>query len=229
MQFLTRERLYKLVWNSPVSKIAAELGISGVALKKRCTRASVPTPPRGYWRQLALGKSVQIPELPIAQGYSALTHIEVSAERAAQIDILPVPKTSLVGEQPRPTLRDTKSLPVLAKMPEKVETNQSWEPTKASANPASAKVSTDPAEILSMVAQQDAIQNAKKWLAMLRAACKSTDPATLAVLLLWMREAEEILAVADPLNAVLHGCRDIALGIAEPDWWKSIQQNDSSG
>lgn len=46
---LTRQALYDLVWSEPVSLIAPRFGVSGVALRKACTKAAVPVPPRGYW------------------------------------------------------------------------------------------------------------------------------------------------------------------------------------
>jgi endogenous inhibitor of DNA gyrase (YacG/DUF329 family) len=41
--------LTKLVWKYPVSNVARRLQVSGVAVKKRCKRLGVLTPPRGYW------------------------------------------------------------------------------------------------------------------------------------------------------------------------------------
>jgi hypothetical protein len=47
-QELTRRSLYDLVWSRPMTKVADDLGISDVALKKICDRHRVPTPARGY-------------------------------------------------------------------------------------------------------------------------------------------------------------------------------------
>jgi hypothetical protein len=52
---ITREELYDLVWQKPISKLAVELGISDVGLSKICRRHEVPTPPRGYWARLEAG------------------------------------------------------------------------------------------------------------------------------------------------------------------------------
>jgi hypothetical protein len=49
---LTRRELYDLVWTTPMSKLAQDLGISDVGLKKVCNRRRAPTPGRGYWAQL---------------------------------------------------------------------------------------------------------------------------------------------------------------------------------
>jgi hypothetical protein len=43
---LTRIDLYTLVWEQPVTKVAAKLGISDVALHKICRKHNIPVPPR---------------------------------------------------------------------------------------------------------------------------------------------------------------------------------------
>ena len=44
-----------LVWTQPVQKVASSLGVSEVAVKKRCTKFGISTPPRGYWAKLKAG------------------------------------------------------------------------------------------------------------------------------------------------------------------------------
>jgi hypothetical protein len=61
---LTREKLYELAWEKPMSRLAAEYSISGVGLAKLCTRHGIPTPPRGYWALLAVGRAPAKPKLP---------------------------------------------------------------------------------------------------------------------------------------------------------------------
>lgn len=55
-QELTRRAMYDLVWSRPMTKVAEDLGISDVALKKICDKHRVPTPPRGYWAKRDAGK-----------------------------------------------------------------------------------------------------------------------------------------------------------------------------
>jgi hypothetical protein len=61
---LDRETLYAAVWERPLTKVAAEYGISDVALKKICRKMEVPTPWRGYWRRRELGYKTLQPRLP---------------------------------------------------------------------------------------------------------------------------------------------------------------------
>ncbi|MBX8465009.1 hypothetical protein [Deinococcus sp. RIT780] len=62
----TREELYELVWARPSEQVAAELGVSGVALAKRCTALNIPKPPRGYWAKRVAGQKVKKPPLPVS-------------------------------------------------------------------------------------------------------------------------------------------------------------------
>lgn len=60
----TREEMYDLVWSVPMRLLAKRFGISDVALRKRCLKAAVPTPPAGYWTQLRAGRGPERPPLP---------------------------------------------------------------------------------------------------------------------------------------------------------------------
>ena len=64
---LTREELFLLVWERPARDIARELGISDVALGKRCKKLQVPKPPPGYWAKVKAGKR---PRKPILKEFS---------------------------------------------------------------------------------------------------------------------------------------------------------------
>lgn len=50
-----REELELLVWKTPRSTLALNLGVSDKAIAKRCKRLGIPQPPRGYWTKLRSG------------------------------------------------------------------------------------------------------------------------------------------------------------------------------
>ncbi|MCX8475368.1 MAG: hypothetical protein MT490_06170 [Sphingomonas sp.] len=52
----TREELYELVWSRAVVKVAADLGVSDVALRKHCIKHRIPLPDVKYWGQRQAGK-----------------------------------------------------------------------------------------------------------------------------------------------------------------------------
>jgi hypothetical protein len=43
------EELRRLVWERPATAVAKEVGVSSVAVKKRCKAKGIMTPPRGHW------------------------------------------------------------------------------------------------------------------------------------------------------------------------------------
>ncbi len=58
-----REDLFHLVWSMPSEQVAANLGISGPALTKRCTKLGIPKPPRGYWARFKGNPDRPIPPM----------------------------------------------------------------------------------------------------------------------------------------------------------------------
>jgi hypothetical protein len=41
--------LKRLLWERPATQLARELGVTSVAIKRRCNKRGIETPPRGYW------------------------------------------------------------------------------------------------------------------------------------------------------------------------------------
>jgi hypothetical protein len=74
---LTREQLYELVWSEPMQKIAAQVGISDVAIAKNCRKTGIPVPERGYWNKLQAGQEVTKAELA-PRDLGTINHIEMS-------------------------------------------------------------------------------------------------------------------------------------------------------
>ncbi len=61
---LPDDELRRLVWEKPTSTLAAEFGISDVAIKKRCQTRKIEKPPRGFWAKVHAGKPVSRPQRP---------------------------------------------------------------------------------------------------------------------------------------------------------------------
>ena len=78
LRLLDREEIHRLVWGKAVRTVAAGIGVSDVALAKRCRLLNIPIPPRGYWRKLETGAVPQVPPLPQApEDYEERQRIEV--------------------------------------------------------------------------------------------------------------------------------------------------------
>ena len=89
---LTRQGLYDMVWDRPMTTLAKEFSLSDVALHKICRKHDVPTPPAGYWAKKAHRKPVRVTPLPrskhtadilIYGGASAQETEAIAAARAA--------------------------------------------------------------------------------------------------------------------------------------------------
>ena len=61
---ISREDLYRRVWETPLTKLAKEFDISAVGLAKACRKHDIPTPPVGHWVKVAHGKPFTKPALP---------------------------------------------------------------------------------------------------------------------------------------------------------------------
>ena len=53
----SNDALARMVWEAPVTKVAASLGVSGNAVKKHCLRENIPVPPRGFWAKAHANKT----------------------------------------------------------------------------------------------------------------------------------------------------------------------------
>jgi AcrR family transcriptional regulator len=76
----TRQALYELIWNEPLSSVATKLGISGNGLAKICDRVAIPYPKRGHWNGTVTRaqERTPLPLAPLAVGDSVI----ISSTRA---------------------------------------------------------------------------------------------------------------------------------------------------
>jgi hypothetical protein len=61
---LSRARLYEMVSNTPLSKLAPKLGVSVFALTALCKKHNIPYPGSGYWTKKSLGIEQSLEPLP---------------------------------------------------------------------------------------------------------------------------------------------------------------------
>lgn len=123
---MTREELHRRVWSQPMRTLAKSMGISDVALAKRCRAANVPVPPRGWWARKEAGKSVKVEPLPLppfamANYFPAIDQSasggEAASSAVADADKTPVPPVfrdlAIVSEEIRAAVRAIKVPAVL--------------------------------------------------------------------------------------------------------------------
>jgi len=66
MATINRKELYKKVWETPITRLSKEYGLSDVGFAKICKKHNIPRPPRGYWARKAAGYRVK--QLPLPSG-----------------------------------------------------------------------------------------------------------------------------------------------------------------
>ena len=71
---ITREELYKMIWNTPITRLSKQFSLSDVGFAKICKRLSVPVPPRGYWARIKSGQKPRKPPLPKPKSDTPLSH-----------------------------------------------------------------------------------------------------------------------------------------------------------
>jgi hypothetical protein len=87
---VSREDLYRQIWETPMSRLAKQYGISDNGLAKICNRINVPYPPRGYWAKKAAGKKVIQRPLPEwKNGVARAASIVPTPPRAPPPDVPP--------------------------------------------------------------------------------------------------------------------------------------------
>ena len=52
---ISKEELERLVWSFPTTKVAKTLGVSDVAISRRCKSLGITKPPRGFWKKVKAG------------------------------------------------------------------------------------------------------------------------------------------------------------------------------
>ena len=68
-RMISREELFNLVWSKTKVKVAEELGISDVAVRKICKKLKIPMPPQGYWLRSNQSKPPKLPKSDGQQNY----------------------------------------------------------------------------------------------------------------------------------------------------------------
>lgn len=64
MATINRKELYKKIWETPITRLSKEYGLSDVGFAKICKKHNIPRPPRGYWARKAAGYRVKQLPLP---------------------------------------------------------------------------------------------------------------------------------------------------------------------
>jgi len=232
MKKLSREQLYKWVWSCPVTRIADELRISGSAIAKKCRAHNVPTPGRGYWRQVEQGKPVQRVPLPNPEQGFVEVSVKVSEERVAELDQLPAPHFGSLD-----TPAESNNLSCGLAMPKVLEAIETSQVTSSHDFENEILVSQidlpqqkgqtlAPANILTLATRYGQSELQMRFIEALKVAGRECDAPTKAVLMLWSAAARGFLSYPDPVAQVINECRSVAFEGGNPEWWVSMQKEN---
>jgi hypothetical protein len=120
---LSRQELHELIWSTPATKVAADFGISDVAVAKRCKKLNVPRPSRGYWASLAAGCKPRKKPLPLtveevftkearkSVGTTLALPVDTAALHPLASELLHTVSKAHLDRHKRATLRDVRTLP----------------------------------------------------------------------------------------------------------------------
>lgn len=92
---ISREELYRRVWETPVRTLAKEFDISDVGLSKACRRASIPLPPVGYWMKVQHGQKPRKPPLPKSETTELTLDAARNRTQATQVKRSETPKLKI--------------------------------------------------------------------------------------------------------------------------------------
>jgi hypothetical protein len=67
----TRQQLLDMVWTKPMREVAADLGLSDVAVRNACKKANIVTPPQGHWNRIHSGRQGHIKPRLSPRGFGA--------------------------------------------------------------------------------------------------------------------------------------------------------------
>ncbi|WP_167647321.1 hypothetical protein [Mameliella alba] len=99
--------LYDLVWRYPVSRIAQAIGVSDQGLKKCLKKHGIPSPPRGYWTKVDLGKEAEVTPLGLDEEQAAsLVQLPISTSGGHRISQTKKERSEVARELPQITVEE---------------------------------------------------------------------------------------------------------------------------
>ncbi|MFD2648257.1 hypothetical protein ACFSX5_10685 [Devosia albogilva] len=97
---ISRDELYRLISERPLSKVAPELGISATALARVCRTHNVPYPGSGYWTKKAMGLPVELVPLPTTKEGAVRIELKPTTASTGARRSLPRSSSSAPTESP---------------------------------------------------------------------------------------------------------------------------------
>lgn len=236
---LAREDLFRLVWALPMVRVGTLLGVSGSAVLKACRKRGVPVPGRGHWAKVRHGQTPPVPELPTAtEAHTPVVVREAFAATLAETlsrltdgDFFSSERHRLAADDaplghPARSLSKTdvvspQSAPAQAPVPREC-LDKVPHVAKAVASQLNLGARPSLTMLISLARQQEDLRLVKQLVSEVIRVRSECDAAASGILSLWVLAAEETLAAADPVHAIVRAC-----GVSAPSpqvtsrWWES--------
>jgi hypothetical protein len=113
---LSREQIYALVWEKPLSRIGPEIGLDDPSLAQLCHKLQRPYPPRGYWQKKAVGRAPdRIPLLPFKKNNDNIESVKTRSGSRSQRFVRKAAKENLTPKSvPVPNLSSSNAAKEIA-------------------------------------------------------------------------------------------------------------------
>ena len=84
----TRNEIYDLVWQEPLTTIAKKLNVPASSIRKACKQMAIPLPVVGYWMKKQFGKSVVV--IPLDENYKGRNIVSLIPIPGSESVVIPI-------------------------------------------------------------------------------------------------------------------------------------------
>lgn len=208
---MKRSDLYNAVWKDPVFHVAHRLGLSDSRLNIICKQAEIPTPPRGYWRQIQTGQTPEKASLPRPDDDSVVPF---------KLDDAP----SITAKSPAEARQTIDSEKVEGAPSPKAGSavKADWLELVPGETLAVSAVKSEYQQLLSLSNLFDQHQAVARFLAQLEDAAAKESLRTATVLRRWVASMRKHQDEISPVTMAMTEFRALSFSRQKPTWWDSV-------
>lgn len=207
---MNRSDLHHAVWKEPAFHVAQRLGISHSRLSTICKQAEIPTPPRGYWRQIQTGQVPERVPLPRPEDDSV---VPFKLDDASTTEIAAKPPAAAKQAATREEIEGTP--------PPKPGTSikADWLELVPGETRAASAIKGEYQQLLSLSSRFEQHQAAARFLDHLGDAAGKESLRTATILRRWVTAMRKHQAEAGPVEQALAEFRALSFSRQKPLWW----------
>lgn len=208
---MKRSDLHNAVWKDPVYHVAKRLGISDVRLGTICKQAEIPTPPRGYWRQLQTGQVPERAPLPRPEDDSVIPfNLDDAAAAAIAAKPPAATKQTVNDDEVKGTPQPKAGAAIKA----------DWLELVPGETRAASAIKGEYQQLLSLAGKFEQHQAVTRFLDQLGNAGAKESLRTATILRSWVAAMRKHQAEAGPVEQAMAEFRALSFSRQKPDWWE---------